>query len=755
MVFMITGISELGFDNNYRVYFSKENPQLVALDSIQNTYAKSDNLMFVLAPNDGTVFTNNALEAVVTLTEKAWQLPYVTRVDSISNFQNTVANQDDLFVNDLIKKPQSLDSEERDYIKSSALQDPELVDFLISKTGHVTGVNVTVQLPQNATSEPIDVATKARQVRAEIEAQYPDIKVYLSGGVMLNNAFYEIIMDDNRTLVPLMLGIIILALLVCFKSASVTFAVLVLLCLAVAGGLGMAGWLGWDLNPTSATAPVIILTMAVADCIHILVSALQSMRLGHNKKQALQESINTNFQPMFITSLTTAIGFAAMNSSDAPPFRELGNIVSIGTTTAWLLAVTFLPALIMVLPVNVKKSADPHLGFMNKLADFVIRQRKKLLVINGAIAIALMGCIPLNELNDEFIKYFDETVEFRKSTDFMNDNMGGLYNIEFSLHSGKEGGINEPEFLEKIQRFSGWLSKQPDVVHVITLTDTFKRLNKNMHGDDPYWYSLPESRNLAAQYLLLYEMSLPYGLDLNDRINVDKSSLRLIALMKVMSSNSMLAVESRVKDWLISNMPEMAVEVASPVLMFAHIGKLNIKNMLMGSALALASISLMLVFVFRSFRLGLISMIPNLAPAGIAFGFWGLVNGQISLGLSVVSTMTLGIVVDDTIHFLSKYKQAIQEKGLDSAGAIHHAFSSAGVAMGIASVVLVAGFMVLSLSHFNMNSDMGLLTSIVIAVAMLLELFLLSPLLMALGTKSTKTSAVALPAFYGVQMEKK
>ncbi|MGZ8227832.1 MAG: efflux RND transporter permease subunit, partial [Methylococcaceae bacterium] len=325
---------------------------------------------------------------------------------------------------------------------------------------------------------------------------------------------------------------------------------------------------------------------------------------------------------------------------------------------------------------------------------------------------------------------------------------------EFSLHAGTEGGISEPEFLKKIQRFSDWLAIQPEIVHVNTLTDTFNRLNKNMHGDDSQWYRLPESRDLAAQYLLLYEISLPYGLDLNDRINVDKSSLRLVALMKVMSSNNMLAAEGRVKDWLKTNMPEITMEVASPILMFAHIGERNIKSMLGGTALALVSISLMLIFAFRSVKLGLISMIPNLAPAGIAFGFWGLINGQVGLGLSVVTSMTLGIVVDDTIHFLSKYRQATHEKGLDSADAVRYAFSSVGVAMGITSVVLVAGFMVLSLSHFNMNSDMGLLTAIVITVAMLLELFLLPPLLMALPSNSVPVP-VARTSLYKTQMEKK
>ena len=443
---MAAGMKNLGFNNNYQVYFGEDNPQLLAFEAIQKTYNKSDNIMFVIAPDEGTVFTNHALQAVVELTKKAWQLPYSNRVDSISNFQNIVAKQDDLIVGNLITSPQTLSIAEREQIKNTVLHDPELVDYLISKTGHVTGVNVTVQLPKTSESESLDVAIQARQLAREIESSYPDIKVYLSGGMMLNNAFFESVMTDNKTLIPLMLGIILLVLLLCLRSISATVAVVMLLGLSVIGALGVVGWLGWDLNPTSAVAPTIILTMAVADCIHIMVTLLQSMRLGHNKKQAIQESLEVNFKPMFITSLTTAIGFAGMNSSDVPPFSDLGNLVSIGTATAWVLAVTFLPALMVLLPIRVKVKPDPQLIFMDKLANFVIAKRNNLLIINGLMAITLLACIPFNELNDEFVKYFDETIDFRQNTDFINENMGGLYNIEFSLHSGQHGGLANLNF---------------------------------------------------------------------------------------------------------------------------------------------------------------------------------------------------------------------------------------------------------------------------------------------------------------------
>ena len=729
------GLMKFEFTNNYRVFFSEDNPQLLAFDAMQNTYSKSDNLMFVLQPANGDVFTRKNLQALIELTKTGWQLPYSSRVDSITNFQHSVAAGDDLSVSHLVVDPLSFSDEKLHNIKRITLHEPILNNRLVSESGHVAGVNVTVQLPGTNPMEAMEIAKVAKSMRAEFKQRYPDIKVHLTGMVMLNNAFGEASLTDNKTLVPLMYGIVIIVLLFCLRSFSATAGVVILILLSIVTAIGLAMWSGIKLTPVSTSAPTIILTMAVADCVHFLVTMLHSMRLGHEKKQAIVESLRINFQPIFLTSATTAIGFLSMNFSDAPPFRDLGNMVAMGVSIAFLYSVSFLPALMAVLPISTKSKDEPDNRYMKQLAEFVISRKKLLLLVNALIAIALISMIPRNELNDEFVKYFDETVEFRQATDFLNENMGGIYAIEYSLHAGDEGAISEPAFLQQVDNFKQWLSQQPEVTHVNSVTDTFKRLNKNMHGDDPQWYKLPEQRDLAAQYLLLYEMSLPYGLDLNDQINLDKSAIRLIATMRALSTKQMLEIEQRIADWLEQNTTNIEANGASPTLMFSHIGKRNVINMLIGTVAALILISVILMFAFRSLKLGLISLVPNLIPAGMAFGIWALIDGRIGLSLSVVTGMTLGIVVDDTVHFISKYRRARIEHGYSSEDAVRYAFSTVGIALWITSAVLVSGFLVLSTSTFAMNSGMGLMTAITIGVALLLDFLFLPPLLMSLERK--------------------
>ena len=732
---MSAGVTGLGFKTDYRVYFSAENPQLLAFNQMQDTYNKTDAVLFVLAPKDGNIFTTPTLRVIQDLTEKSWKIPYSSRVDSITNFQHTQAEGDDLTVADLVPStPLSVGIIEN--IKKTAMAEPMLLNRLISDKGHVAGVNVVVQMPGKDPAEVLEIADSVRALAAELEASHPNIKVYLTGMAMMSNAFSESAMNDNKTLVPTMYGIVILVLLISLRSFSATLSVVILIIFSIISTMGITGWLGWFLTPTSAVSPTIILTMAVADCVHILVTQLHYMRIGYEKKKAIQESLKANFQPVLLTSVTTAIGFLSMNFSDAPPFRDLGNMVAIGVMLAWAFSMTFLPAIMSIMPIKVKvQKEDSGNSAMKWLAEWVITHRKKLLIANGIIALVMISFAPQNELNDEFVKYFDKSVEFRQGTDFANENMGGIYSIELSIHTSEQGGISEPAYLQKVAKFSTWLHTQPEVVHTSTMTDTFKRLNKSMHGDNDEWYKLPELRDLAAQYLLLYEISLPYGLDLNDQVNIDKSGIRLIATLESLSSNQMIVLEDRVQQWLDENMAEYDVKMSSPGLMFAHIGKRNISRMIIGSIIALLLISFLLLLAFKSFKLGLISLAPNLIPAGVAFGIWSLIDGRIGLGLSVVTGLTLGIVVDDTVHFISKYRRARIEKGMSSEDAVRYAFSTVGIALWITSAVLVSGFMVLSLSHFTMNGEMGLMTAITIAVALFLDLLFLPPLLMSLEKK--------------------
>jgi len=731
VVFAGAGAQNLVFKNDYRVFFGEENPQLTAFESMQKIYNKTDSVALIVVPKDGNVFTSEHLAALKSLTKASWQVPFSTRIDSVTNFQYTYAEEDDMIVEDLVMSTNNLSAEALERIKQIAIAEPLLVNKVISNTGHVSVVNVTVQLPGlDPLTETPQVAQSVREIKEKFITQYPGTEVFLSGMIMMNTSFTESALNDSSTLVPLMFLVVIITIGLLLRTITGTIATVIIIIVSIVTTMGIAGWLGFYLTGPSSSAPTMILTLAVADCIHILTTMFYEMRQGADKKTAIAKSIKINFQPIFLTSITTAVGFLSMNFSDSPPFRDLGNLVAMGVMLAFVFSITLFPALLSILPIRVKKQQDNKKDIMAKLADFVISKRKILLLLTSVFILISASFIPNNELNDDFVKYFDKSVPYRTATDFMQDNLSGMMSVEISVKTGVPSGINAPQYLQTVSDFSDWLRQRPETDHVSTITDTLKRLNKNMHSDDPAWYKLPDSQELSAQYLLLYEMSLPYGLDLNNQLDVDKSSSRIVATFKNITSNQLINAETAMRAWFTEHAPQYEVDFASPTLMFAHIGQRNITSMLIGTTLALVLISILLGIALKSVRFGLVSLLPNLVPAGIAFGIWGLYSGQVGLGLSVVIGMTLGIVVDDTVHFLSKYLYARREKGADTKAAVHYAFDNVGRALWITTFVLVAGFSVLAQSSFSMNAEMGLLTAMTIFIALVVDFIFLPPLLM-------------------------
>ncbi|WP_434761732.1 efflux RND transporter permease subunit [Vibrio fortis] len=727
------GAKNLYFRGDYNIFFEGTNKQLMAFDEIQTTFAKTDNLSIVIAPDDGNVFTPETLTLIQNLTVDSWQIPYSSRVDSIANYQHTEAFEDDLLVEDLLYEEYEHTPERIAKVKQIALNEPLLKNALVSASGDVTIVNVTVQLPEvDKTAEVQEVIAAINAMIDKYQAQYPNVEFHKAGIIAMNNAFMTSAQEDSSTLVPLMLLVVLVFLTFMLRSFFSVVATLVVIISSILATMGLSGWAGMFLSTATVNVPTLVLTLAVADCVHVIVTMRQAMQRGMTKAEAIQYSIKLNFIPILITSVTTAIGFLMMNMSDSPVLRDFGNLSALGVMIACLLSVSLLPALLNLLPVKrlaPTTTESEKVTFMDKLGDFVVNNRKALLPVSTLVIVVAAALIPLNKVNDESVKYFDTSNEFRQAADFMEQTISGMTNLSIAIKTNESQGIADPVFLQAIGDFTEWLRVQPETDHVATLSDVYKRLNKNMHGDDPSYYQLPLDRELAAQYLLLYEMSLPYGLDLNNQINVDKSSIKMVLTVDNLGSVELVELEERIYAWFAANAPQYEVVASSPSLMFAHIGETNMASMLSTLPITLVLISALMIFALRSVRLGVISLVPNIAPAIIGFGLWALISGEINLGLSVVVTLTLGIVVDDAVHFLSKYQRARKE-GQSTEQAVRYAFHTVGRALWITTVVLVAGFSVLALSGFRLNADMGLLSAIVIFIALVVDFILLPILLM-------------------------
>ncbi|WP_100641927.1 efflux RND transporter permease subunit [Alteromonas facilis] len=743
LVALAIGAQNLYFRGDYKVFFQDDNPQRLAFEEMQNIFNKNENASIIIAPESGNVFTPETLTLIHDLTEASWQTPLSTRVDSIANFQHTYAEYDDLIVESLVEDPANLDDASINAIKAVAMKEPNLVGRLVSREGHVAVINITVQLPDgDQTPEVTAIYQFVRKLTDQYAEQYPTHKFYHTGMVMLNNAFQEAANDDAQTLIPLMFLTIIVVMWILLRSLLSTLATLLVVAFSIVATMGFAGWTGYFLSISTVNVPTMVMTLAVADCIHVIASMFYAMQQGKSKEDALRYSLDINLMPVVITSVTTAIGFLTLNFSAVPILNDLGNLTAFGMLLACWLSLTFLPSFLMVVRLRVPATRTKQDTWTDILANWVISKHKRILPYSIIAFVAAIALAFTNELNDIAVEYFDTASEFRQAADFQTNNLSGMSTADFGVYTEEASAINSPKNLTVIAAFADWLRSQPEVDHVTTLSDTMKRLNKNMHDDDPDYYRLPDEKELAAQYLLLFEMSLPYGLDLNNQVDIDKSATRIMVTMQNLGSKEFVEFEQRAIDWFTRLAPELRITAASPPLMFAHVGETNMQSMIKGTLFALVLISGLLIFALKSLRMGVISLLPNMLPAGLGFGIWALISGQINMALSVVLSMTLGIIVDDTVHFLTKYNYA-RKRGDSAEDSVRYAFNSVGRALLITTVVLALGFATLTLSTFALNEDMGMLTSIIIVVALIVDLiFLPAALLIFDKDRQSSPSAV-------------
>ena len=725
------GASFLEVSASYRILFDNRDPQLIALESLEDTYGKNDGIVFLLAPDNGDALSRNAIDAIFWLTEQAWQTPFSTRVDSITNFQYTRAEGDDLYVDDLIRPQMLNDPAALERVRQIALSDSRLVGKLIDTEGSVSVVLASVAMPEDADIAAIsEIAGFARNLASLAESGFAGIDIRLAGSVIVNHEFAQAAVNSQKIFLPLSLFVMISFLAIMTRGAMGVLSTSLVMIFSVLASIGLGGWTGLIFSPSTAPAPTIVLMIVMANCIHILVTIQQRLAAGDTKQNAVKESVRVNLQPVFLASFTTALGFLAMNFAEVPPHRHLGTFVAFGVAASFFLSIAFLPALMSLLPLRVNKAIMHNDPLMTKLSGSVLKYRTTLLVGSILVTAALVALIPRNELNDVFTHFFSKRVEFRQDIDFLDDRLGANGALEYSLVSDQ--GIADSKFLADVDAFAAWYRAQPAVRNVSVITDTLKQINKSLHGDSSDAYRLPATTELGMQYLLLYELSLPAGLDLNNRVSFDKLSTRLTVSTTTLSSNEMLALNESARQWLSDNAPNIAEAHGSgPALLFSHIARRNIKSMLLGTALALAGISVILVLAFRSLGLGLVSLVPNFIPILSGFGIWGLAVGEVGSALSVVAAMTIGIVVDDTVHFLSKYRRARRELGHNPEQAVTYSFQTVGRAVFMTTVVLVAGFLILVLSPFVPTAQVGALIAIIIVAALLCDWLTLPPLLIA------------------------
>ena len=730
-------------DVGIRNHFSEDDPKLVKLEEFEETYAVSDSILVVVAPTGDTIFTREALLAVEKLTDALWRTPYATRVTSITNHSHTEGNEEGLIVEPLVDDATSLDSTRIARIRSIALSNREIAGRLVSRDGRLAGLVVSLALPdKDRELKKVEAVNALHVIVNGQRTANPDITFHIYGELLLDQTIRGALDEDMSVLAPIAFVTMMVVAIVVLRSVWGVLGILAMLVAVMTSGFGFAGWSGLKFYAESAAALFVLMAIAVAHSVHLIQGMTKSMQRGMERKAAILHALKINVRPIFLTSITTAIGFLSLNFSEMPPFRVMGNIVAFGSMCAFVYSITLLPALLSMMPMRTPVKQENEVEFFDRLGNFVVSKSRILLGVFGVLSLVSAIGVSRIELNDNNLKLLDDSYELRRSADFINRNFSGLDTFEYSLSAGREGGITDIDYLRQVDSFSEWLREQPEVSHVTLIADVLKRLNQNLHGDADGTHTLPETSDLAAQYLVLYEFSLPVGLDLNNFIKFDRSATRMTVVVELMSVREQIELDDRALAWLQKNAPEIQSRATGVTVVSAYSVMRNIVKMLMGTVIAMFIVSLILIFFFKSIRLGLLSLVPNFLPAIMAMGVWGYSVGTVSIAASIVTAIAFGIIVDDTIHLLSTYLRT-RDDGKSPAEAVTSALKQVGKPLFITTLIFALGFLVFAASGLATNQTLGALVGLTIVIALIADFLLLPPLLMVFERRKSRVNEPA------------
>lgn len=733
-----SGIVHLTISNDFRVYLSNDNPQLLAFESFEDNYVKSDSATLVVSSKQNDLFTPKGLKLIEELTNEAWLITNAYRVSSLSNYQFTRSSNDEIVTSYLVENASIINQKEAIEIKAIALSEKRLVRSLITPDGKLTVIVINLRLDKSEANASTKVTLEMESLRDQFRKLYPDFEIDNGGSTAFNTTLSRAVANDLTQLMPISYIIIFVGLFLFLGRMSGSLAIFIMVTACLICTFGFFGWVAPVLTPIAGFAPSILLSIMVADSVHILTTYYQNKNRGENKEQALVNSLKLNFMPVLVTSITSIIGFLSLNFSSSPPYQDLGNMVAFGVFVALIFSLLFLPALLLILPEKKSHKPTRQIDF-SPFSNWVVNSKWPLIISMSVLVVTLTLFIPSNKLSDNWSNYFDDSFSVVRLVKKIDGYLTGVNTLEYSFKSNTQQGIFDPVYLQQLDQFEHWFLTQEKIVNVASFSRLMKELNQLMHNDSPAEYKVPRNSELAAQYLLFYEMGLPTGLGLNNLITIHQDATRFSVSMSDAGSDELLAMDNKAQHWLKKNAPAIQSTPATGLgMVFAHIAQRNISGLLMGTLLALLGISAVLMIVLKSFQYGLISLIPNIIPAAMAYGLWGIIFGYVDISLSIVACSTLGIVVDDTVHFLHKYIHA-RRSGMDTVTAIHQSFSRVGSALLTTSIVLSVGFIILAVSHMNTSATIGLLMAITLLFALLVDFLLLPPLLLLLDKKKTQT----------------
>ncbi len=704
-------------ETNLDKYMPQDHPAFIYSDKAESWFNIQDGIIIAIENKKG-IYNTETLDTLKQLTKRFQKFDEIEKDDvtSLYTADNIVGSEGGMDVKRFFKRvPKS--EEKLKELQEKVRKNEMIFGRLVSENEQVTVIIAEIGKDVFTPEFYEEILSSAKLSETD------DIKIHVAGRPIVEGEMALLGPADMKKMIPIVILVIVLVLFFTLRSVKGTLITMGVVFLSTIWAFGLMATVGIPIYAVSTMIPVMLIAIGVADGIH-LYSHLHTF-VDHNptasKLEATKDMLKHLWKPVVMTSVTTAVGFISLLTSEVYPVKYFGIFTAFGVMMAMVFSLVFLPAGIMIfgLPkakkINIDEDKDghSHSKLANNFASWVIKN--KYVSILGSAAIIVLSIIGMQKMwiNSSFLDKFEKDSDIVLTDKFINENFGGTSSLNLILDAeGKKDVFKEPKVLKLVDKMQKDVDNQLAVVgNTFSLTDYINRMNKVMNADKEEFNCIPDSKNMIAQYLLLYEMSGDPE-NLNKVVDYDYEKLNVTFQLKKDDSkaiNSALDIIHSYQD----DFKKLGISLnyagsGYKGLVFTD---LILEGQIKSLILSLLIIIILISAMFKNIKIGLIASVPIILTAGISFGIMGFLNIPLSTTTALLSSIAIGIGIDYAVHFLEQYRNnsKLSDNKLQVA---QLTMAHSGKAIIFNAIVVIAGFLVLMFSVFPPNRELGALVSL-------------------------------------------
>lgn len=728
---------EIPFDNSTERYFVAGDPALIEYDNLIELFGDNEYLIvgFEAAPGAADIFTADTLRDIGRVSDFLEYHEYISQLRSISTFQYIHADGDDLSTDYLIDDIEELieDPAAIERVKTILNDEALALDTLITRDFRHTRIAARVEYRGDTSETKIQLVQDLYRFVEEENIASDDYILHLSGYPLVQERFETVSAEDTGFLIPIMVVVMLVILFASFRSVVATVIPWLIIACGILLVLEIQAYLGIPHTTidSGALIPTLII-IGIGITVHVLLEFFYFMRAGNSGIDSARSTILNIWRPAFFTAITTSAGFYALSITKIMPIKEFALLGAIGPIILFLFALSVLPAALSYMksiPNDTANILDAGVisSITGRVPDFTLKNKYKLLVLGLIVLVFSLWNIPNIKIDTNYVTLFKEQSPTRLDIIYFDDVYRGMMNLDIILDSGEVDGIKEPAFLTQLKEIESWLVERDTLGPVNSLVDYLQEINQSLNGDDPDYFRLPDSKEMTAQFLLLYDSS-GANEDLSDIKDFDNRFARLVVPVVNMPASAMKEELDSIEAYLRENYSQLQPVITGTMALYTVQDIYISEGMAQSFIIALSVITVFFIFLFKSFKYGILSIIPSVLPIILAGSFAGWLGIYLDQSAVIIFAMTMGLAVDDAIHVMSRYLLA-KNSGSNTKQSIQRAMDESGRAVIFSSMVLVFGFSVLCFGSFTTVIYVGLFGSIIMSLALLGDMIFLPAIL--------------------------